>query len=76
MEIVENLGKGATGEVSKVYNKNTGKFYAIKKVNIEDEDERESALIEIEIMKQVNTVDNDGIIKYIGYYIAKEKLAG
>ena len=72
-EILQILGKGKYGFVSKVKSKINQKIYAMKMTDIsliKDEVEKEISKNEIEI---INILDSPHIIKYYGYFNVGER---
>ena len=72
-EILQTLGKGSYGYVSKVKSKINQKIYAMKMIDfslIKDEQEKELALSEIQI---INNLDNPHIIKFYGNFIEEQR---
>ena len=67
--IIKELGKGGYGKVYQVLNKKEKKYYALKKISLEDISEEEMANIENEA-KILSRINNDHIVKY--YYSYKD----
>ena len=70
-EIIKELGHGGNGRVYQVLNKKDNKYYAIKRIPIENLTEDEINII-INEAKILSTIDDIHIIKYYGSYKDKE----
>ena len=72
-EILQTLGKGSYGYVSKVKSKINNKIYALKMIDfslIKDEQEKDLSKMEINILRNL---DSPHIIKYYNYFVEGEK---
>ena len=63
-KIIKKIGSGAFGSVYKVINQNDNKIYAIKKIDLNDDNKANLYLIENE-SNLLKTINNECIIKYI-----------
>ena len=68
---IEELGKGQSGEVYKAKKRDDNKFYAIKRISLENDD-NECLLNASKEAKILNEIDNENIVKYYDSF-AKDK---
>ena len=72
-EIIKELGHGGNGRVYQVLNKKDNKYYAIKRIPIDNLTEDEINIIENEA-PILSTIDDVHITKYYGSYQDKAYL--
>ncbi len=70
-KIIKELGQGGNGKVYQALNKKDNKYYAIKKISIEDLTKEEISIIENEA-KILSSIHNEHIVRYYDSYKDKE----
>ena len=70
-KIIKELGQGGNGKVYLALNKKDNKYYAIKKISIEDLTKEEISIIENEA-KILSSIHNEHIVRYYDSYKDKE----
>ena len=69
---IENLGQGGFGSIFKVLNKKDNKYYAMKKISINENNKEKLLKIEREA-KILSSINNEYIVKYYESFIEDNK---
>ncbi len=72
------LGKGAFGNVYRVFDKKTSDFFAVKIIEIDENREEfsdiyEKTLFEVFLMKEANKLNSLNIVKFVDVFVKKSK---